>query len=127
MITRFQISKARYRAKCWFVKECLKKSKTKILRAAKKVCRNHKVILDFKHSLKVLNNIDFIYNDIDRHWAETDGKIILLNTWKEWDDELLMYTLIHEALHGIFLRDGIHYITEKKEHDIMRLIDKKLV
>ena len=36
-------------------------------------------ILDYNHYFTILHNIEFIYNNIDCHWAETDGTTI-------WDE-----------------------------------------
>jgi len=47
------------------------------------VLRTTQFTLDYNHYFTILHNIDFIYNDIDCHWAETDGRTIWLNTWNE--------------------------------------------
>ena len=45
-------------------------------------------MLDFNH-YKILNNIDFIYNDIVI-WAETDGETIW-NDDNRWNQEFINY------------------------------------
>jgi hypothetical protein len=62
--------------------------------------------LNYNHAIKVLFHIEFIYNNIDQHWAETDGKTIWLNTYKTFSDELLETTLLHEAFHGLVRRNA---------------------
>ena len=59
--------------------------------------------------------------------AETDGEKIYLNMYKIWTNDLLTYTIIHECMHGFVKRNGKYYITEKKEHDLMLLIDPLLI
>jgi hypothetical protein len=67
------------------------------------------------------------YDDINNHWAETDGYAIFLNTVKEYDEETLYMTLLHEALHGLVLRDFRYYLSEELEHKMMTLIDPSLI
>ena len=113
-----------------FTIKWLKNNNHKFNDIIKSVLRTPHFTLDYNHLVNILNNIDFIYNDIDCHWAETDGKIIWLNSWNEtnrWNQDTINYTIVHECLHGLIKRDGIHYTTEYKEHIIMGLIDSLLV
>ena len=76
--------------------------------------RGYSFTLDFKHAENVLNKIEFLNTENFTNWAETDGTTILLNGNEDWEYERLVYTLIHEALHFMIRRNGIHYITEKR-------------
>ena len=123
--TRSNIRKAKIFAIKW-----LKTNKHKFNNSIKSVLRTPHFTLDYNHYLNILNNIKFIYNDIDCHWAETDGITIWLNIWNEnnrWNQEFINYTIVHECLHGFIKRNGIYYTTEYKEHIIMGLIDSLLV
>jgi hypothetical protein len=89
--------------------------------------RNDTITINEKQCNGLLNNVKLFYNEIDKHWAETDGESIWLNTWKTWTYSLLVYTLIHECIHGMIKRNGIHYIPEHKEHKIMEDLEPKLI
>ena len=102
-------------------------NKNEICNTSKNELRNDEVIFNTEHYLKVLNNIEFFYNEVDRYWAETDGETIWLNTFKDWSYSNLVYTLIHECIHGLVKRKGIYDIPEKKEHNIMGILDKNLI
>ena len=98
-----------------------------IYKSSKSILRTTKFIIDYPQIFRILDNVDFIYDDVNRHWAETDGISITLNIFKNFTDELLTNTLIHEALHGVILRDSRHMIYEEKEHRIMALIYHDLI
>ena len=104
--------------------------RSKLFKASQRVLRRaaaQRFTLDFDHALDVLQRITFVYDDVGRHWAETDGVEITINTWRRFDSRLLEKTLIHEALHGTILLNGQHELPEHKEHAIMRLVDPELV
>jgi len=126
-ILRSFIKKQKNNAKKYFKNQKKLGINSKIYLSAKFILRNSNFTVNYEKAISILDNIDFIYNDIDKHWAETDGKSISLNTFKYYTNSLLYYTLIHEALHNIILRNNIHFISEEKEHLIMKLIDKKLI
>jgi hypothetical protein len=95
-----------------------------------KIFRGDMFTLDINNYYNILNNIEFIYNDIDCHWAETDGNKMWINIWNDdnrWSQELLNYTVTHECIHGLIKRNGKYYTTEYKEHIIMGHIDTKLI
>ena len=114
MLTRNDIQMAKEDALNWIIKK-----KISIRRRTKEIMRGYPFTLDFIHVENVLNKIDFLNTENFTHWAQTDGTSIVLNGNEEWEYERLVYTLIHEALHFMIRRNGIHYITEKKEHQIM--------
>jgi hypothetical protein len=94
------------------------------------VLRTSNFTVDLNHYYKILNNIEFIYNDIYCHWAETDGEKIWINIWNDnnrWNQDLINYTVVHECIHGLIKRNGKHYTTEYKEHIIMGMIDPLLL
>lgn len=97
---------------------------SRLFKIAKKYCRNQKI--KFKYFKCNINNINFIY-DKENHWAETDCKNIWLNTYKNFTFNLLYYTLLHEKLHGIILRDGKYELSESLEHKIMYEYDSLLI
>ena len=127
MIYRSDVKKAKSKAKSFFTEQKNLGKKSRIYKISKDILRTDNFIIDYNTSFRCLDNINFIYDQIHRHWAETDGKGIELNTWKTFTDKLLTDTLIHEALHGIVLRDSKHTIPEEKEHRIMELIDPDLI
>ena len=126
-ILRSFIKKQKNNAKKYFKNQKKLGINSKIYLSAKIILRNSNFTVNYEKAISILDNIDFIYNDIDKHWAETDGKSISLNTFKYYTNSLLYYTLIHEALHNIILRNNKHFIPEEKEHLIMKLINKKLI
>ena len=111
------------------VKQFLKKEKSlgtlsKLHKSALYICRkqNH-IFVDYSRKIP---NVNFIYDDKEQHWAETDGDNIWLNVYKNYDSETLYLTLLHETLHGMFFWNN-HEMCEKREHDIMYLINRKLI
>ena len=98
-----------------------------IWRAAVNVCRSSNICLNFEQCEGLLADVQLFYDDINNHWAETDGYAIFLNMVKEYDEETLYMTLLHEALHGLVLRDFRYELSEEVEHRMMRLIDPSLI
>lgn len=127
MLLRNAINKARRKSKQFFDKQQMAGYNSKLYKSSKFILRTNNFCIKYCHAFRCLDNINFMYDDINNHWAETDGKDIWLNTYKTYNDKLLCDTLIHEALHGIIYRDNRHEIPEYKEHQIMALIDKSFV
>ena len=127
MITRYQIQQAKAGAIQWFDHEEMLGSDGTVSKCAAKHVRGSPFSLDFKSAYNVLDHIEFVYDDYWCHWAATDGVTIWLNTWRPWTHDTLLWTLIHEALHGIVLRDNVNFIPEPKEHKMMLDIDTRLV
>lgn len=127
MIYRNNIKKAKIKAKDFFIKQKNLGFQSQIYKSAKYILRTKNFNINYDKAFKILDNIEFIYDPIHKHWAETDGKCIWLNCYKEFTTKLLIDTLIHETLHGIILRDSKHSIPEEKEHRIMELINKDLI
>ena len=131
MITRFQISKARKKCLRYFSHNRKLGKKSTIYIHTRDILRTSNFTLDYNHALKILWRIEFIYNNIEQHWAETDGQTIWLN--KTFSDELLETTLLHEAFHGLVGRNApppseyVHFIPEEKEHKIMSKINPLLI
>ena len=74
-----------------------------------------------------LLNILLVYDPIEDHWVETDGINIWINVCKEYDNDLLYKTLLHEVLHVmIFIKDKSE-LSEYLEHKMMYVIDKTLI
>lgn len=130
MITRKLIKKAREKSKRFFINQRKLAKNSKLYLASKFILRTTKFSINYNYIFKLLNNIDFFYDHINQHWAETDGTMILLNTYKNYandKDNILTNTLIHEALHYVILRDHRHFIPEEKEHKIMELVESQLI
>ena len=130
MITRHLIKKAKKKAAKFFINQQKKGNRSSIYSASKYIIRSSDFSINYKKALKLLNNINFFYDNVNKHWAETDGKQILLNTYKNFDDDkdnILTNTLIHESLHNIIYRTNRHLIPEEKEHKIMGLIKPLLI
>lgn len=108
----------------FFLKQSKMNKISQIYKASLKILKN-KPIVNYNRK-KILKNIYFIYNFVDKHWAETDGEKIWLNTYKDFNIETLYYTILHEALHGAIYENGKE-ISETKEHKIMKLINCNLI
>ncbi len=91
------------------------------------ILRNQDFSIDFKHPITILKNINFFYNNIDEHWADTDSLTININKKKDWTYQLLVHTLIHEAIHFMIKQNNRHYTTSYKEHQIMEAMNPLLV
>ena len=124
---RLILKKSREKAAKYFAEQQRLGNSSAIYKSSKSILRTTKFIIDYPQIFRILDNVDFIYDDVNRHWAETDGISITLNIFKNFTDELLTNTLIHEALHGVILRDSRHMIYEEKEHRIMALIYHDLI
>jgi len=130
MITRKLIKKSREKSLKFFINQKKKGKKSSIYFASKFILRSNDFSINFNLAFKLLNNIDLFYDNINQHWAETDGTCIRLNTFKDYKndkDNILTDTLIHEALHDIILRNNKHTIPEEKEHKIMELVYPSLI
>jgi hypothetical protein len=126
----FKFSRDNLRKSKIFTIKWFQKNKYKFNDIITSVLRTSNFTLDLNHYYKIVNNIEFIYNDIDCHWAETDGEKIWINIWNDtnrWNQSLLNYTVVHECIHGLIKRNGLHYTSEYKEHIIMGLIEPLLV
>ena len=127
MLLRSTINKARRKSKQFFAKQQKAGYNSKLYKSSKFILRTNNFSINYYHAFRCLDNINFMYDNINKHWAETDGRSIWLNTYKTYNDKLLSDTLIHEALHGIIYRANRHEIPEYKEHQIMELIDGSFV
>ena len=91
MITRNNLNIAKLQTKVWFNNNLdLIREKTNY------ILRCDTFIINIKQINELLNNIEFFYDDINRHWAETDGITIWLNIWNEdsrWNQEFINYYL----------------------------------
>ena len=126
-MTRPRIQRAAHDARVWFRKHQLMGSHSTIHRAASFHLRSNSFVVDYSNSYKALANIDTIYDSVEKHWAETDGKSISLNLFRDWKHDDVVFTLIHEAMHYMILRQKKYPVPEEKEHRIMLSVDKRLV
>tara|TARA_B100000963_G_C22631851_1_gene675342 strand:+ start:2774 stop:3163 length:390 start_codon:yes stop_codon:yes gene_type:complete len=127
LLTKYRLNHAIKKCKKFYKYNKKLGKKSNIYKYSRFVLRNSRFKIDYERAFKMLDNIKLIYNQIDKHWAETDGDFIYINTFKNFTNELLINTIIHESLHYIILREGKHYIPEEKEHYIMYLISKYLI
>jgi len=114
-------------AKQWFISEREKGIESLIYISANNHLRGGSFTIFYDEAINRLNKINFYYNSNNNLYAETNGIKIWLNTYEEWDHNMLVSTLIHEALHFIIQTNGKHDISEKKEHRIMLQINPKLI
>jgi len=121
------IKKARNKSKQFFIEQQKLGYNSDIYKCSRFVLRTNKFVINYNTSFKCLDNIDFIYDHINTHWAETDGLSISINTFKDYTDKLLTNTLIHEAMHNIIILDSNHELSEWKEHRIMELVNPLLI
>lgn len=126
-LTRNKLKKATNECKIFLIMNKKLGKKSKMYKITKRVLRTEDFTINYENGVKCLDNIKLFYNPIDKHWAETDGDNIYINTFKEFDIKLLMYTLLHEAIHYIILRNDRHFIPEQKEHNIMYLVNECLI
>jgi hypothetical protein len=117
-LTRYKINKFKNKVKLY-----LKNNKKIIIKKASYICRSN-IIANL--NIESINNIEFIYNDVDKHWAETDCNKIYLNTYKNFSDNSLFLTLLHETFHGMIKKNNSE-ISEYLEHKIIYFINKKLI
>ena len=91
-------------------------------------CRSKDIRQNTTHVKLLLNNILLEYDPEGRQWAQTDGTRVWLNTWRQFDDDTLFWTILHEVVHGMFTRArGGHELSESLEHRIMEGIDRRMV
>lgn len=90
-------------------------------------CRSVDIRENTAHVDLLLKNILFEYDSESRHWAQTDGTHVWLNTWRRFDDDALFWTILHEVMHGMFTRVHGHELSEPLEHRIMERVDSRLV
>ena len=121
-VTRRAIAKAQERVKCYLRYQQTLGVRSDLHRAASDVCRSARISVNYAQTL----DVDFFYLE-DGHWAETDGTSLSLNTWKQYTEELLYYTILHETLHGIVLRSGKYELSEQLEHKMMLQLDERLI
>ena len=76
-------------------------NKGKIEEIGRYMCRQQAIKLTLDRVFK----IELVY-DGDNYWAMTDGETIWLNMYKEYDADLLFFTLVHEMLDGLVIRGG---------------------
>ena len=126
-LTRIKLRTATDECKIFLIMNKKLGKKSKIYKTAKHILRSEDFTIDYGSRLKCLDDIKLFYNSIDKHWAETDEDNIYINTFKDFDKKLLTYTLIHEVMHYIILRNEGHFIPEQKEHNIMYLVNESLI
>lgn len=127
MLLRSDINNAVTEAKKWFLKEEKKGKNSMIFKSAKNSLRSEDFVIWYDEAIYKLDHLEFYYDEVNQYWAETDGIKIWLNTYMNWNHELLKNTLIHEALHYVIQRQGRHELSEEKEHNIMFQINPKLI
>jgi len=127
MITRGSIKKARSKTAGFLRKEQRLGKRSRFYKITRSVLRTENFSIKYSDGLIVLDNVNFIYDPINKHWAETDGEGIVLNTYKNYNDKTLVNTFKHEVLHNIILRDHRHFIPEEKEHKIIELFKPSLI
>lgn len=124
-ITRYKVKIIKNKLKKFINNQKKYNKKTKFYKLAQYVCRSKNISINY--NIDILDNIYFITNNIDKHWAETDGKNIYLNNIKNFNYETLYYTIKHELIHGMILRYKKYELSEYNEHRFMYLYDKKLI
>jgi hypothetical protein len=127
MLLRNKIRVAVIKAKYWIKNEKKKDKHSRIYKTAKFYLRSALFYIDYDEAIQRLDKIIFIYDDIEQHYGETDGHDIKINRFYNLNNKQLKLLLIHEALHFIIKKDGIHGISEEKEHKIMEEIDPELI
>ena len=125
IITRHKLNIAVERVNKFLNLQKKKGNKSNLYKISKKYCRLSKI--NIKYTNCCCKNIYFFYDDVNKHWAETDTKNIWINLYKKFSNNLLYYTILHEKLHGIVLRENKHFLTEHVEHKVMFELNKKLV
>lgn len=125
IITRYQINKAKNKVKKYFINQKKARNKSKLYKIACFITRSKNIKIDYER--KLINNIYFITDIINNHWAETDGNAIYINNVKNYNKNLLYYTILHECLHGFIKRNDNSELSEVTEHKLMYYLDKKLI
>jgi hypothetical protein len=131
-LTRLQLTKSLNNVKKYINNHKKKGKKSSIHNSIKKIIRNNEYKLDWNRSLNMLNKKHIFFmecnKNIPTHWAETDGVDIWLSPLKNWTEENLYYTLLHECLHGLIKRKLYNsFVSEYLEHKFMLDFDKKLI
>ena len=122
MLSRTMIKSSQKKTLIWFNTNI-----SLITKIAHNIIRNNNFIINQAHYKTLIYQIEFLYNDIESYWAETDGETIWLNTYKYWTPDLLYYTLIHECIHGLIKRKDGNYLSEHREHKLMGELDPLLI
>ena len=152
ILTRYKILKSQLKVKKYLDKQKSLKNRSIIYKCGKKYLRG-KVQINYRENLLRIEKLNNDYN-IDKinkinkmtsknsmtssHWAETDGETVWLNYEKEYDMNILFYTILHEELHGIIFRKfendknnkdnfNLQELSEYIEHKIMYKINKSLI
>ena len=123
-LTENSIKKAQNLVSKYLLKNKRLGNKSQIYKIAKNFIRDNIYI---NYNTQVYKNVEFIYDNINKHWAETDGIKIYINIYNDFSFSLLYFTLLHETLHGIIIRNNKYEISEYKEHKIMENIDERLI
>lgn len=124
-ITRYQINKIKKKLLKFLNNIERNKKKTKFYKLAATICRSNSIKININKN--ILNNIYFITDNINLHWAETDGQNIYLNNIKNYNYDLLYYTIWHELIHGMILRKDNSELSEYLEHKFMLQFNKQLI
>ena len=95
--------------------------RAKVLEVGKWHCRTNNV--SFHPDKNLLYDVRF-FEEGD-HWAHVDSHI-WLNQSFDFSESLLFWTLLHEVLHGALTCRGAE-LSEWREHEIMQLIDNRLI
>lgn len=127
MLLRNKLKDAINKAKIWIMIEKNKGKESRIYKIAKFYLRGADLSIDYDEALQRLDKIKLIYDNIEQQYGETDGINISINTFYNLNDKELKLLLIHEAIHFIIKKDGIHGISERKEHRIMEAINPELI
>ena len=98
-VTRYAIKKTIKKVERYISIQKKLAKKSKLYRLAKFICRTDIFTIDGSRNFK--DKIDFLYDPVGDHWAETDGEYIWINTHKIFTPNLLYYTILHEYLHGL--------------------------
>ena len=125
IITRYQINFTKNKVKKYFENQKKLKNRSKLYKIASFIARSKNIKIDYDRIL--INNIHFITDLINNHWAETDGNAIYINNVKDYNKNLLYYTILHESLHGCITRNNESELSEFAEHKLMYFLDKKLI
>ena len=90
-----------------------------------KTCRNNEFYIDYERAATLNIEVDFDVDD--SFWAQTDGKVVWINTHCDFTDDDLYWTLLHECLHGMVKRRTGHELCETTEHRVMYELDARLI
>ena len=127
MLLRSHLEKAIEDAKKWFLIEEEKGNNSLVYKSARNHLRGNNFMIWYDEANYKLNHVELYHDEVNQYWGETDGITIWLNSYKNWNHELLKNTLIHEALHFTIRNQGKYDLSEKKEHNIMFEINPNLI